>query len=69
MLSPVKAQIIHHYDQEFDNVEISAWLLVVARNMIADRFKSKPYQKEVLAGTTTDYAAESFFLFGSRSRT
>lgn len=41
---------------EWRGQEISAWLLVVARNIIADRFKSKPYQKEVQSGTTTDYA-------------
>lgn len=43
---------------EWQGKEVSAWLLVVARNIIADRFKSKPYQKEVLSGGPADYALE-----------
>ena len=42
---------------EWRGQQISAWLLVVARNMIADRFKSKPYQKEVHCGAGVDYAS------------
>lgn len=43
---------------EWRGQQISAWLLVVARNMIADRYKSKAYQKEVHSGIGVDYASE-----------
>lgn len=43
---------------EWRGQQISAWLLVVARNMIADRYKSKAYQKEVHSGVGADYASD-----------
>lgn len=43
---------------EWRGTALGAWLLVVARNIIADRFKSKPYQKEVHCGAGVDYASD-----------
>lgn len=43
---------------EWRGTALGAWLLIVARNLIADRYKSKPYQKEVHSGVGVDYASE-----------
>lgn len=42
---------------EWRGQQLGAWLLVVARNRIADLYKSQPVRKEINSGIGADYAA------------
>lgn len=41
---------------EWRGTDIRAWLFVIARNLVADVFKSGRFRKEITAGASVDYA-------------
>ncbi len=47
---------------QWQGTNVGAWLIVIARNLVADYFKSSRYQREILVG---DHSADSYPLAGT----
>lgn len=59
LTADVFVRMLRNVDRfEWQGTDIRGWLVVIARNMVFDRFKSGRYKKEVAYGSPDDYARD-----------
>lgn len=59
LTADVFVRMIRNMDRfEWQGTDIRGWLVVIARNMVFDRFKSGRYKKEFPYGSPDDYARD-----------